>query len=265
MVGGAGNDWIDGSYGNDAIYPGPGSDYVLGGPGFDIVLFSGDLYKRKGVYVDLSHGKGYSGDAAGDIFVSVEGVTGTFFDDLIVGDTENNLLDGKEGNDVIIPLDGFDVMVGGEGHDTYVMPSLLKGAKVIRNYARDKAVDSVKLMLYKLPEIFFRRNSTHLMAYVGNYYDTPSGYFCPYSNSSALIFENWFEGPKMQHLKLELSDGTIDLAEFVDNIGQLSTDDPASESHTEECKKLENSVIDRLYDDDNTNMTLYNYDDYFYP
>ena len=260
LVGGAGNDWIDGSYGNDVIYPGPGSDYVLGGPGFDIVLFAGDLYNRTGVYVDLSHGQGYSGDATGDIYVSVEGVTGTFFDDILVGDQGNNLLDGKEGNDIIIPLDGFDVIVGGEGSDTYVINSMLRGSKIIRNYARDRADDLIDIKKYQRQELAFRKNSTNLMIYVGDYYNSTS--FCPFNNSNALVVENWFAGPKMQHLKLKLAAETMDLMFVTENSNELLEYDPQCNEHSEHCQRLQEDFINTMYDvyDDvfnNTQIHMY--------
>src|SRR5690349_17115370 len=73
LVGTAGDDIMYGFGGNDGFWGYKGADHIVGGNGHDIVYYNAS---STGVHVDLRSGKGYYGDAAGDILAEIEGVTG---------------------------------------------------------------------------------------------------------------------------------------------------------------------------------------------
>ena len=134
---------LAGEGGNDTVYGGEGDDYILGGDGIDLLygeagddfltgnagadtLDGGEGEDRayfynsaQGVAVNLVTGRGTSGDAAGDTFVSIEGVYGSNGGgDVLTGDGGDNYLEGWGGNDVLDGGLGNDVLVGGDGSDT---------------------------------------------------------------------------------------------------------------------------------------------------
>ena len=108
----------DGGEGDDTLLSSPGAVFFDGGSGSDTADYSGS---KEGVTVDLANGRGESGDAKGDTYQSVENVVGTDQDDVLIGNDQNNRLEGGAGDDVFIPGDGpgqSDQIFGGEGFDT---------------------------------------------------------------------------------------------------------------------------------------------------
>ena len=114
LYGGAGNDTLVGGYGNNALYGGDGDDTLMGGSSADIlnggndtdtVLYSGAL---SGVTVDLLNGTA-SGGSGTDILTSIENVTGSNFNDTLIGNDGANTLTGGLGNDILTGGDGADI------------------------------------------------------------------------------------------------------------------------------------------------------------
>ncbi|RXT17587.1 MULTISPECIES: calcium-binding protein [unclassified Bosea (in: a-proteobacteria)] len=124
LDGGAGNDYLAGGQGNDSLYGGWGADVLNGGEGFDRALF------YEPVFVHLGAPELSTGDAAGDIFVSIEGLVGSSGDDVLIGDNGDNTLEGGNGDDVLYGLDGNDTLsaqgggadklYGGAGNDRLI-------------------------------------------------------------------------------------------------------------------------------------------------
>ncbi|KAJ1159245.1 hypothetical protein NDU88_011913 [Pleurodeles waltl] len=137
--GGEGDDYILAGAGDDVIYPGPGSDKVYGGSGSDTVLFWGNHTDQTGVLVNLCLGYGTGADAEGDLYLSVENVLGTSYNDILVGSDNDNYLSGEGGSDLILPMGGYDILHGGEGNDIYYLRRAT-GLKRIDNFSKDKAM-----------------------------------------------------------------------------------------------------------------------------
>lgn len=123
LSGGDGPDVLSGNGGTDTLKGGASSDRLIGGAGGD-TLDGGDgedtaSYETapSGMVIDLRTLK-FTGDGAGDVFVSVERYEGTNFNDTIDGnDSFNGLLSGLDGKDTIRGNGGDDLLDGGKGND----------------------------------------------------------------------------------------------------------------------------------------------------
>ena len=113
LTGDAGANVLDGADGYDVLVGGGGADILRGGLDYDMADYSG---AAGGVVVKLNTGMATNdGDGASDQLVSIEDITGSDFDDLIIGDTIDNYLYGGSGRDVLIGGDGDDLLEGGNG------------------------------------------------------------------------------------------------------------------------------------------------------
>ena len=90
-----GNAQIYGQLYSDDIYGGAGADYIDGGGAFDWAHYDDSPLA---VAVSLVGG-GVGGDANGDIFVNIEGLVGSAFNDFLEGNDTPNSLGGLDGND----------------------------------------------------------------------------------------------------------------------------------------------------------------------
>jgi Ca2+-binding RTX toxin-like protein len=108
-----GDDTIYGLGGDDVMKGGGGADTFYGGSGFDEVNYTDSA---ETVIVDLSTGMA-SGGAEGDIFYSIENLTGSLKSDQFTGNGLANTLRGLGGVDHLRGLGGPDVLEGGEGWD----------------------------------------------------------------------------------------------------------------------------------------------------
>ena len=72
----------------------------------------GNLVDSSGVLVDLMAGRGHFGDAEGDIYVSIENVIGTEFDDVIqVRHAYKSIVNVNDGHFVIILTELHQVVI----------------------------------------------------------------------------------------------------------------------------------------------------------
>jgi len=101
LKGTAGNDQYIGTAFNDTFEGSVGADILNGGDGIDYVSFAN---AKAGVTASLAGGSG--GDAAGDTYISIEGLLGSSFDDFFIGSGLASLKGGL-GNDV------YDIRAGG--------------------------------------------------------------------------------------------------------------------------------------------------------
>jgi Ca2+-binding RTX toxin-like protein len=111
--GGGGANRLYGGDGSDHLYAGTGPDLIDGGAGYDLVRYD---QASAGVLVNLPQGGG-DGAAAGDVYIAVEGVVGSRFNDTIIGDARGNALYGLDGDDVLFGEGGNDLIEGGAGND----------------------------------------------------------------------------------------------------------------------------------------------------
>lgn len=130
-----GGDWIETFSGNDSfqVYDAPA--WLDGGDGVDSITGWGLLRyvdtdadgvaeieeMTEGVAVNLATHTVLDGwGGAGQIF-NVENVAGTDFEDQIVGDAVDNVLEGLGGVDVLRGGDGDDIIRGGDGDDLQII------------------------------------------------------------------------------------------------------------------------------------------------
>jgi Ca2+-binding RTX toxin-like protein len=159
LIGGGGDETIRGGGGDDTLIAydidngsgpgernvlmgGPGADLLQGGAGIDTADYS---EAATSVYIDLgataSAGRGYRGEAQGDVLEAIENVTGSDHDDILIGDDAANLLDGGEGDDRIMgsrTAGGayrHDTLRGGAGDDLLTKTTAIPGRTVeAKNY-----------------------------------------------------------------------------------------------------------------------------------
>jgi Ca2+-binding RTX toxin-like protein len=71
-----------------------------------------------GMKINLANAAENTGEAAGDVFQSIEGLIAGKGGDWLTGDSQSNLLDGGAGNDILKGGEGdLDVLIGGQGAD----------------------------------------------------------------------------------------------------------------------------------------------------
>ncbi|OCT91453.1 uncharacterized protein LOC108709311 [Xenopus laevis] len=194
--GGEGNDLILGGEGNDVIYPGQGADTVYGGTGSDTLLFFGDLDNATGVLVNLALGYGVGADAEGDLYFGIENALGTSYDDILIGNDDDNYLSGGGGNDLIQPMNGDDVMHGGEGNDLYNLMQAT-GIKMIDNFANDKVEDLIYVGDVENGTIIsFMRSHDDLKITFS--YSKDADVFL------GILVKNWMKSKEYKHLSLKV-------------------------------------------------------------
>jgi Ca2+-binding RTX toxin-like protein len=115
LFGGAGDDVLEGGDAADILFGGAGADRLDGGAGMDWLRF---VEAAAGVTMSLATGTGTIGDAAGDIFLNIENVSGSEFGDDLTGSNFDNQIFGEGGGDTISGLSGHDFLLGGAGNDT---------------------------------------------------------------------------------------------------------------------------------------------------
>ncbi|MFC1457602.1 calcium-binding protein [Microvirga arabica] len=122
------NDLLDGGQGDDTLLGGAGSDVLYGGAGADTFDGGEDgdgqdndflTYEFSeagvGVTVNLEDATKNTGEAQGDTYTGIEGLTGTRWDDHLTGRSSAPV--GWDVDDVIYGGNGNDTLQGGEGND----------------------------------------------------------------------------------------------------------------------------------------------------
>ncbi|HEY0600924.1 M10 family metallopeptidase C-terminal domain-containing protein [Brevundimonas sp.] len=127
---------FDGASGDDVLSGGAGDDVLIGGTGIDTADYSGAAAAMR---AQLNTGvTAYDGDGGTDTLSGFENLTGSAFDDILIGDNATNVLMGGLGRDTIIGLGGNDVIHGGTG-----LANQLQGGLGNDTYYVDVRGDSV--------------------------------------------------------------------------------------------------------------------------
>jgi Ca2+-binding RTX toxin-like protein len=119
-----GSDVVDSIWahdGDDFIKGGGGGDFIDGGDGRDAVSY-GD--STEGVEINLQTGYGKGGTAQDDVLINVEDVYGSAYNDKLIGDANDNMLDGGDGHDILKGGGGIDKLYGGRGDDWFQVDGL---------------------------------------------------------------------------------------------------------------------------------------------
>jgi serralysin len=125
LRGGGVDDFIQGAGGNDTLYGGGGDDFLAGDLGDDVLDgeagFDSAYYwnAANAVQVDLSVEVAQDTGEGLDRLVSIEGVVGSDYDDILIGNALGNILWGNLGSDFLRGGDGDDTLYG-EGDDDYL-------------------------------------------------------------------------------------------------------------------------------------------------
>lgn len=115
LIGNAGHNLLRGLGDYDWFIGSGGNDSYEGGSGRDTVAYAN---ATTGITADLTLQRGLTGQARGDRYKDIEALTGTSYQDRLIGDQEINVLRGLGGDDFIYGGAGFDRIEGGGGNDT---------------------------------------------------------------------------------------------------------------------------------------------------
>ena len=115
LSGGGRNDVLSGAAGNDTLNGGAGADRLDGGVGTDTASYAG---ATAGVTANLANAAANTRDAKGDVYVSIEYLTGTSYADKLYGNAGANALSGGSGDDLLSGGAGKDILYGGLGADS---------------------------------------------------------------------------------------------------------------------------------------------------
>ena len=131
VFGGESDDWIFGGSGNDTLKGGGGADRLYGGADNDTAAYD-DSPTR--VIVELMGidglGHGYYGTAEGDTLIEIENLSGSYYEDVLIGNDGVNTLTGLVGDDFLEGRGGADTLDGGPGSDTAGYTNSLTGVVV---------------------------------------------------------------------------------------------------------------------------------------
>jgi Ca2+-binding RTX toxin-like protein len=166
IKGGGGNDFLDGGSGNDILvsdifgtstldggagddtFKGTGhADTLIGGSGSDTVDFSHKSFVTISLGDPLPYWAGL--ETPHGQFISIENLTGSAGQDVLVGNGGSNVLRGLGGQDNLIGGGGADIMYGGTDNDHYYVDN---AGDIVREYAGEGTFDVVwALASYTLP------------------------------------------------------------------------------------------------------------------
>jgi len=125
LIGGTGKDTLLGGTGDDTLEGNEGDDLIEGGEGKDTVSFE---HASSAIMIDLKNKNPQDTGVGSDKISGVENVLGSAYNDIIEGDSGDNVLDGAGGvdrvsflsaaNGVNVDLSKTDAQDTGDGKDT---------------------------------------------------------------------------------------------------------------------------------------------------
>jgi serralysin len=141
LEGRAGNDFLFGRANIDALYGEGGNDHLFGGTeadlhdggdGFDYARYDDAAYAS--FVVSLAMPSINTGVAAGDTFVSIEGLMLGTGDDVGHGNSGANFIYGRDGNDTLYGKEGNDTLFGEAGADRFIFDTSTRDLDVIGDF-----------------------------------------------------------------------------------------------------------------------------------
>ena len=111
IEGGGGSNQLFGEDGDDIFIAGAGIDAIDGGSGSDTISY---VNSNANITVNLATNLLFGGDATNDNISSIENITGSAFNDNLIGNSSANILNGGGGDDIIS---------GGLASDIYIYNS----------------------------------------------------------------------------------------------------------------------------------------------
>ncbi|MRR50604.1 MAG: DUF4347 domain-containing protein, partial [Rhodocyclaceae bacterium] len=153
LYGGSGDDILEGGRGDDTLNGGEGADRLYGNlqsslenestavGGVDTASYASDD-ASEGVVVDLGTKIGSKGEAEGDVLANIANLTGSKYDDELIGDGHANQLDGGAGDDILEGRGGNDILIGGDGGDFASYARAGKGVTVDLRITGSQLIDS---------------------------------------------------------------------------------------------------------------------------
>jgi Ca2+-binding RTX toxin-like protein len=117
LYGDANANRLRGLGGPDTFHTDPGADTIEGGNGIDLLVAGVFAEGAADISLSLLRGRGWTGDAAGDVYSGIENVRSGWGNDYLTGDHNDNSLDGTHGDDTLEGNQGDDTLNGGEGND----------------------------------------------------------------------------------------------------------------------------------------------------
>ena len=128
LIGGGGSDRLSGREGDDVLMDGEldrrdgdrdprqgRADSFDGGSGSDLLVYAA---RSKSIAADLSRSGPIGVQGEGDTAANLEGVVGSWGDDILAGSAADNTLTGGLGDDRLVGLAGNDDLDGEDGSDT---------------------------------------------------------------------------------------------------------------------------------------------------
>jgi Ca2+-binding RTX toxin-like protein len=114
IIGDGASNSLTGFGGNDILEGGLGADILGGGLGSDRATYAN---AAAGLVVNLDNPAVNTGEAAGDIYDSIENLTGSAFADTLTGTGGGNSIIAGSGDDKVVGLAGNDSLYGQDGND----------------------------------------------------------------------------------------------------------------------------------------------------
>ncbi|AVQ01541.1 hypothetical protein B7G68_06550 [Caulobacter segnis] len=178
ITGGAGDDTINGrggddvlrgEAGDDILIGGAGADTIDGGDGNDILAFD-DIYTSIQVDLGKAGPQNTRGDGV-DTLISIEGVKGTGYRDILVGSDGANTFEGRGGDDIIDGKGGIDTAVYDGNSTDYTWTHNANGSWTVRdsraNWTGTDTLLNVEILKFKDKSVTLSSDTT---ATVGDVY-----------------------------------------------------------------------------------------------
>lgn len=130
ITGDDGANRLRGNNGRDLFYATSGADTYDGGGSTDTLTYQ---TAYSGVAVNLTTGLGTEGIATGHVYVEIERVFGSEFEDSLTGSAGRDFLSGRDSDDLIFATAGADNYYGGDGDDAVGYGSATGGVEISLN------------------------------------------------------------------------------------------------------------------------------------